>query len=308
MKTVAGTARSMGTRRRRLGPRGQNEERRTKDEELGDASNQNAGMEHRTTPTQFFSSEFRRLVCFRSSFFVPDSSGRPKGPTNHSARNYENARQEHTRRLDSKSRTGLTRWMRRCRWSRRSSLAKFDADDRLSIRLGVDRSTPIRWCAAPSSFRTAWAIEARAGDRRRDKQKEAEEAGADLVAAEELVEKIAGGWLDFDGGRRHARHDARRRQAGKGAAAQRLTPNPKTGTVTPNVAQTVKEIVAGTVENRVDKTGIVHAPVGKLSFPAAEPDRERVGAARQHRPGEMQPAAKGKQSRAASLSRRWGLA
>ena len=101
-----------------------------------------------------------------------------------------------------------------------------------------------------------------------DKQREAEEAGADLVGGEEVVERITAGSIDFDAV--VATPDMMRAvgELGKVLGPRGLMPNPKTGTVTPNVAQAVKEIKAGKVEFRVDKTGIVHAPVGKISFPA----------------------------------------
>ncbi len=98
-------------------------------------------------------------------------------------------------------------------------------------------------------------------------QKEAEAAGADFVmSAEEAVEKIQGGWLDFDAV--VATPDMMRTlsKVGRVLGPRGLMPNPKSGTVTQDVAAAVNEIKAGRVEFRVDKTAIVHAPVGKVSF------------------------------------------
>ena len=99
-----------------------------------------------------------------------------------------------------------------------------------------------------------------------EKQKEAEEAGADFVGGEEMVDRIKGGWLDFDAV--IATPDMMRLvgQLGKVLGPRGLMPNPKTGTVTPDVTTAVRETKAGKVEYRVDKTGVIHVPVGKVSF------------------------------------------
>ncbi len=147
--------------------------------------------------------------------------------------------------------------------------AKFDETVEIAMRLGVDpkhadqmvRGTVV----LPHGLGKSKKVLAIAGP---EKQKEAQEAGADHVGGEELVDKIQGGWMDFDAV--VATPDMMRAvgKLGKVLGPRGLMPNPKTGTVTPNIAQAVREIKAGKVEFRVDKTGIVHAPVGKISFPA----------------------------------------
>jgi large subunit ribosomal protein L1 len=100
-----------------------------------------------------------------------------------------------------------------------------------------------------------------------DRQKEAEEAGADIVGGEEIVTRIQSeGWTDFDAV--IATPDMMRSvgKLGKVLGPRGLMPNPKTGTVTTEVGKAIKEIKAGKVEFRVDKTGIIHSPVGKVSF------------------------------------------
>jgi large subunit ribosomal protein L1 len=147
--------------------------------------------------------------------------------------------------------------------------AKFDETVEIALRLGVDpkhadqmvRGTVV----LPHGLGKTKRVLAIAGA---DKQKDAQQAGADFVGGEELVEKIQGGWMDFDAV--VATPDMMRAvgKLGKVLGPRGLMPNPKTGTVTPDIAKAVKEIKAGKVEFRVDKTGIVHAPVGKLSFTA----------------------------------------
>ena len=146
--------------------------------------------------------------------------------------------------------------------------AKFDETVEIALRLGVDpkhadqmvRGTVV----LPHGLGKSKRVLAIAGA---DKQKEAADAGADHVGGDEVVEKILGGWMDFDAV--VATPDMMRAvgRLGKVLGPRGLMPNPKTGTVTPNIAQAVREIKAGKVEFRVDKTGIVHAPVGKTSFP-----------------------------------------
>jgi large subunit ribosomal protein L1 len=99
-----------------------------------------------------------------------------------------------------------------------------------------------------------------------DKQREAEEAGADFVGAEDMVDRIKGGWLDFDAV--IATPDMMRLVGalGKVLGPRGLMPNPKTGTVTMDVRTAVRETKAGKVEYRVDKTGVIHVGVGKVSF------------------------------------------
>jgi len=147
--------------------------------------------------------------------------------------------------------------------------AKFDETVELAFRLGVDpkhadqmvRGTVV----LPHGLGKTKKVLVIAGS---DRQKDALDAGADTVGGEELVEKIQGGWMDFEAV--VATPDMMRAvgKLGKVLGPRGLMPNPKTGTVTPDVAKAVREIKAGKVEFRVDKTGIVHAPVGKVSFPA----------------------------------------
>ena len=165
--------------------------------------------------------------------------------------------------------------------------AKFDETVELTLRLGVDpkhadqmvRGTVV----LPHGLGKTKRVLAIAGG---EKQKEAQEAGADFVGGEEVVEQIMGGWTDFDAV--VATPDMMRAvgKLGKVLGPRGLMPNPKTGTVSTDIAKAVREIKAGKVEFRVDKTGIIHAPVGKISFAGRFARRQHARAGRQHRQGE----------------------
>lgn len=147
------------------------------------------------------------------------------------------------------------------------AFAKFDETVELTIWLGVDprkadqlvRGTLV----LPHGLgRSKTVLVIAQGD----KLREAEEAGADFVGGEDMVTKIKGGWLDFDAV--IATPDMMRLVGGLGKVLgpRGLMPNPKTGTVTFDVKTAVKETKAGKVEYRVDKTGVIHTAVGKVSF------------------------------------------
>src|SRR6266576_4771367 len=145
--------------------------------------------------------------------------------------------------------------------------AKFDETVDLSLRLGVDpkhadqmvRGTVV----LPHGLGKSKRVLAIAGG---EKQKEAQDAGADVVGGEEMVEKIQAGFMDFDAV--VATPDMMRAvgKLGKVLGPRGLMPNPKTGTVSVEIGKAIREIKAGKVEFRVDKTGIIHAPLGKTSF------------------------------------------
>ena len=149
------------------------------------------------------------------------------------------------------------------------AFAKFDETVELTMWLGVDprkadqlvRGTVVLPHGVGKKVRVLVIAQG-------EKVKEAEEAGADFVGGEDMVNQIKGGWLDFDAV--IATPDMMRLvgQLGKILGPRGLMPNPKTGTVTFDVANAVRETKAGKVEYRVDKTGVIHVPVGKVSFDA----------------------------------------
>ena len=147
--------------------------------------------------------------------------------------------------------------------------AKFDETVEVAYRLNVDpkqADQQIRGAVVlpNGTGKTAKVIVFAQGDQ----AKAAEDAGADIVGAEDLVQKIQDGWLDFDVAVATPPMMAQVGRLGRVLGPKGLMPNPKTGTVTMDTAKAVKDIKAGQVAYRVDKAGIIHAPIGKKSFDA----------------------------------------
>jgi large subunit ribosomal protein L1 len=145
--------------------------------------------------------------------------------------------------------------------------AKFDETVNLSLRLGVDPKH------ADQMVRGAVVLPHGIGRTVRvavfakgEKEREARDAGADVVGAEDLVEKIQAGWMEFDSTIATPDLMGQVGRLGKVLGPRGLMPNPKLGTVTFDIARAVREVKAGKVEFRVDKAGNVHVPVGKKSF------------------------------------------
>lgn len=190
--------------------------------------------------------------------------------------------------------------------AKQASFVKFDETLEIALRLGVDpkhadqmvRGTVV----LPHGTGKTVRILVFAGG---EKVKEAEEAGADFVGGEEMADKVQEGWMDFDAV--VATPDMMRAvgRLGRILGPRGLMPNPKVGTVTFDVAKAVQDIKAGKVEFRVDKTGIVHAPLGKLSFgdeQLLDNAKSLISAVVKAKPA----AAKGKYLRSANISSTMG--
>jgi large subunit ribosomal protein L1 len=150
-----------------------------------------------------------------------------------------------------------------------TGVAKFDESVDAAVRLGVNPKYADQMvrgaCVMPHGTGKSIRVAVFA---KGDKAKEAEGAGADVVGAEDLVEKIQGGFLDFDATVATPDMMGLVGKLGRILGTRGLMPNPKVGTVTFDVGRAVKELKAGRVEFRVEKAGIVHAPVGRVSFGA----------------------------------------
>jgi large subunit ribosomal protein L1 len=186
----------------------------------------------------------------------------------------------HMAKLSKRSRENLTKVDRQKKYEmgeafallKTLSQAKFDESVDIAVRLGVDPKKSDQMvrgvCRLPhGTGRTVRILVFARGER----EAEARAAGADFVGAEDMIEKIKGGWLDFDKAIATPDMMAKVGAIAKILGPRGLMPNPKVGTVTPDVARAVAEEKAGRVEFRVDKGGNVHCPIGKLkSFSEAQ--------------------------------------
>lgn len=146
---------------------------------------------------------------------------------------------------------------------------KFDASIDVHVRLGVDPRK------ADQAIRGTVTLPNGTGKTKRvlvfctpDKEQEAKDAGADFVGMDELITKIQGGWLDFDVCVAMPQVMAKVGRVARVLGPRGLMPNPKTGTVTMNIAQAVSEVKGGKIAFRVDKYGIIHSSIGRVSFDA----------------------------------------
>ena len=150
---------------------------------------------------------------------------------------------------------------------KKTATAKFDETVEIAIRLGVNPKH------ADQMVRGAVVLPHGIGKSVRvlvfakgEKEKEAREAGADFVGAEDMIERIQGGWLDFDSAIATPDMMGQVGKLGKILGPRGLMPNPKVGTVTFDLARAVREVKAGKIEFKVDKAGIIHILIGKASF------------------------------------------
>ena len=150
-----------------------------------------------------------------------------------------------------------------------ASFAKFDETVDVAMRLGVDPKYSDQMVRGAVPLPNGLGKTVRvAVFCKGEKQAEAREAGADFVGAEDLIDKIKEGWLDFDAAIATPDVMALVGRVGRVLGPRGLMPNPKAGTVTPDVGRAVTEAKAGKIEYRLDKANIIHVPIGKASFGA----------------------------------------
>ncbi len=154
---------------------------------------------------------------------------------------------------------------------KQAAFAKFDESVDLALRLGIDPKRSDQLVRGTTSLPHGTGKKMRVlVFAKGEKEQEARQAGADYVGADDLMEKIKGGWMDFDCAISTPDLMASVGKLGKVLGPRGLMPNPKTGTVTFEVGKAVADIRKGRVEFKVEKAGIVHVPVGKASFDAAK--------------------------------------
>jgi large subunit ribosomal protein L1 len=152
---------------------------------------------------------------------------------------------------------------------KRTAYAKFDETVEMALRLGVDPKRSDQMVRGSAVLPHGTGVKVRIlVFAKGEKEKEARDAGADIVGGEELIEKVKGGWLEFDKAIATPDLMGAVGKLGKVLGPRGLMPNPKTGTVTFEVARAINEIRKGRVEYKVEKAGIVHVRVGKVSFDA----------------------------------------
>src|SRR5438046_28115 len=145
--------------------------------------------------------------------------------------------------------------------------AKFDETIEAHLRMGVDPRH------ADQMVRGSIILPAGTGKQVRvlafaqaDKAREAEEAGADFVGAEDLIQRVQGGWMEFDVAVATPDMMGAVGRLGRILGPRGLLPNPRTGTVSPEIGKLIRDVRAGRVEFRVDRTSVIHVPIGKASF------------------------------------------